>query len=232
MEKHILIKFLDEIEKNPLIEIHKVNKEVFKLDTFLAEMQIETLKKKLKVEVDINSMIINNYQYSNLNLSWLAKSKEFIYGGFRFYDWMISLSRTSDFWKIDFSLGPSDNIPEELREFEKLNWIDKQEWRDDWRYGCFIREKGIFPPKIAFFDKNWFAPMDMSFDEYITAMVASCAVMGWQYFYIDYNQELPHLERAVIDMEKAVKYLPELFPNKDFSFHQNRLKELKKIKNF
>jgi hypothetical protein len=169
--------------------------------------------------------------FSSSSIAWQDRNENSIYGGFLINGLWESLVLESEFWKIDFSLAPDAEIPDKLKHFEKLNWFEKQSWGDDWRYGCFIREKGVFPPKIAFFDKNWFTPMDLSLDEYFDAMFASCAVCGWQYFYIDYNQELPHLNKAIEDMENAVNLLPKLFPDKDFSYHENKLNELKKIKN-
>lgn len=62
-------------------------------------------------------------------------------------------------------------------------------------------------------------------------MFQSCAINGWQYFYINWQQEIPHKNKAIEDMEKAVKYLPRLFPEIDFSYHKEKLEEIKKIVN-
>jgi len=169
--------------------------------------------------------------FASSSLAWTNSNESFIYGGFKINGLWEALVVKSSFWKIDFSLAPDAEVPEELKHFEQLNWFEQQAWADDWRYGCFIREKGVFPPKIAFFDKNWYTPMGLDLEGYFDAMFASCAVQGWQYFYIDYNQEIPHLEKAVEDMERAVKLLPKLFPDMDFSYHAQKLEELKQIKN-
>jgi hypothetical protein len=230
MSHNRLLEFIKEIEENPRIDLKSLKKEVFEIDPFFSQMQIDSMKNHLGAEIKTDSAVITFYPISNTELSYSGKTYDFLYGGFQFFDWWLFLCTVSEFWKIDFSLAPNENIPQHLKPFENLCCFEKQKWRDDWRYGCFYRETGIFPPKTAFFDKNWYTIMDLSFDEYVDSMICSCAVMGWQYFYIDFNQEIPHLNRAVNDMEIAIKNLPELFPEKDFSFHKERLKELKTIK--
>ncbi len=231
MTEYKLLEFIKEIEENPAIDVKSVKKEVFEVDTFFSQMQIESMKNHLGAEIDTDSAVIKYYPQSNLELSYWGITDDFIYGGFQIFDWWLFLCTESEFWKIDFSLGPGEEIPQHLKNFENLCSFEKQSWRDDWRYGCFYREERVFPPKIALFDKNWFTIMNLSFEEYFESMINSGAVMGWQYFYIDFNQEIPHLKRAINDMETAVKNLPKLFPEKDFSFHIERLKELKSIKN-
>lgn len=84
------------------------------------------------------------------SICWNYEGEDFIYGGFKLSGLWDALARESKFWKEDFSLGPDVEVPEELKHFEKLGWFEKQAWCD----GCFIQEKGVFPPKIAFFDKT------------------------------------------------------------------------------
>ncbi len=161
--------------------------------------------------------------FSGYKICWHYEKDEFIYGGFRINGISEALALKSEFWKVDFSLASDQEVPEELKHFEKLNWFEKQAWGDDWRFGCFIRDKGVFPPQIAFFDRNWYVPMPLSLEEYFDAMFASCAVKGWQYFYVDIDNDFPHLEKALEDMEKAIRLLPKIFPNMDFSYHINKL---------
>jgi hypothetical protein len=222
-------KFRQDIMANPNLEINEAeSKDFLELSDSSIQWFIEDLKNigKITVEPKYASVL----KFSNISIKWKAKSQNyFLYGGFLINGIFEALSNPSTFWKIDFSLPNDASVPENLKHFEKLNWFEKQAWGDDWRYGCFVRGTKKFPPKIAFFDKNWYTVMDLSFEDYFNAMIESCAVKGWQYFYIDWHQEIPHKKIALEDMELAVKALPELFPKKDFTYHINKLKEIKTI---
>ena len=165
--------------------------------------------------------------FAGASLVWHVADEEFLYGGFKINGLWESLVVPSQFWKVDFSLPPDVEVPEHLAHFEKLGWFEKQAWGDDERFGCFIREPGTFPPHIAFFDRNWYVPMELSLPEYFEAMFASCAVKGWQYFYIDITKDTPHLDAALEDMERAVRLLPAIFGARDFSYHAERLRQVK-----
>ncbi len=165
--------------------------------------------------------------FDGASLMWHVADDEFLYGGFKINGLWESLAVPSQFWKVDFSLPPDVEVPENLAHFEKLGWFEQQAWGDDWRFGCFVRKPGTFPPHIAFFDRNWYVPMEFSLSQYYDAMFASCAVKGWQYFYIDIAKDMPHVEAALEDMERAVRLLPTIFPERDFSYHAERLRQVK-----
>ena len=223
-------KFRNSLKENPNVEINEAEwKDFLQLSNLSVQWAIEDLATigKITVEPKYSSVI----KFSGLTIKWKSKSQNyFLYGGLIINGIFEALSNPSTFWKIDFSLPPDVKVPDNLKHFEKLNWFEKQAWGDDWRYGCFIRGEKKFPPKIAFFDRNWYTILNMSFQEYFDAMIASSAVKGWQYFYIDWNQEIPHKIIALEDMELAVKALPELFPKQDFTYHINKLNEIKGIK--
>lgn len=160
------------------------------------------------------------------DIAFFYPSQNFIYGGLKMNGITESFVQSSDFWKFYFDLGPSDLVPKELKPMESLNWFEQQSYSDDGRFGCFQRQEGLFPPPIIFFDKGWITAMDLSITEYFNALFDSCGVKGWQYFYIDWNQEVPYKEEAIIDMKKAVEILPQLFPQMDFSYHKQRLSEI------
>ena len=135
-----------------------------------------------------------------------------------------SLTEKSDFWKGAFSLPPDKEVPEELKHFEKLGWFERQVW-DDGRRGCFIKQEGKFPPPIVFYNFDHYVEMKMSFDEYLTTMFDMYAVKGWQFFYVDIDENFSKLDLALEDMRIASEQLPLLFPNKDWSFHINKYQE-------
>jgi hypothetical protein len=223
-------RFRDSLKSNPHLEAKETEWDDFlQLSSSSTKWMIDDLAKIGKIIVDPGHVDI--LKLSGVSAKWKnKKGNYFLYGGFVFNGIYEALANPSTFWKTDFSLAPDAAIPAKLKRFTKLNWFEKQSWGDDWRFGCFVRGAKKFPPKIAFFDRNWFTPLDLSFDGYLDALVASCAVKGWQYFYVDWDQEIPHQSIAVEDMKLAVKALPKLFPKQDFTHHSSKLDEVMKLK--
>ncbi len=174
------------------------------------------------------SSMSNAWSYTNEN-------NEFIYGGYLFNGILDLFVEESGFWDVYNSINKHEPDEEELEFLKKLNWFEKQAWGDDGKFGCFLREPGDFPPPIYFYDYGALYPMRLTLEEYFNGMIASCGVRGWQYFYLDYSKiEIPDLpkvnkELIVKDLAFIVKMLPALFPDNDFSFHINKLEEIKKI---
>lgn len=195
------------------------------LEEGVLEMVVEDIQRDYGVKLAGGDT--DYIEFDGSFLMWHVADNEFLYGGFTINGLWESLVVPSQFWKVDFSLPPDAAVPDELAHFEKLGWFEKQAWGDDERFGCFIREPGTFPPHIAFFDRNWYVPMELSLEEYFEAMFASCAVKGWQYFYIDITKDTPHVDAALEDMERAVRLLPAIFPQRDFGYHAERLRQVK-----
>ncbi len=187
----------------------------------------------------INNFIIDKryldyFKVINNSCCWIYTNKEnqFIYGGFLLYGCTDALCFESDFWKIYNPIDGQKLDDNELEFFKKLNWFDKQSWGDDGKYSCFLREPGEFPPKLYFYDCGAYFPMTITFDEYFDAMIASCGVRGWQYFYIDIPDDFPdfrEVNKTVVlkDLEFILEMLPKLFPDKDFSYHIGRMEYIK-----
>ena len=117
---------------------------------------------------------------------------------------------------------------------KKLNWFEKQSWSDDGKFGCFLRQPGDFPLPIYFYDSGAYFSMPLSLEAYFDAMIDSCAVRGWQYFYIDIPEQFPEFRevnkhKVLAEMELTLNLLPNLFQNKDFSYHMNRFEGFKNI---
>lgn len=52
-------------------------------------------------------------------------------------------------------------------------------------FGCVKLEKGKFPNQFYFYDSGIIYPLPFkSYKEYLTAMINSACVVGWQYFYV------------------------------------------------
>jgi len=95
---------------------------------------------------------------------------------------------------------------------------------DDSMRGCFIKEEGDFPPPIAFCNagSEWYVKLDFDYYKYMELLFQNYGFKGWQYFYIDIVKEIPRLDQVLDDMRVAVKTLPLLFPDKDWSYHQKK----------
>ena len=232
--------FIDYLLSNKTIEKNedKTTSKVTNSPDFFIDNQI----KSIYVNKGIN--IGDNYRYffaiSDISSCWSYTNKynEFIYGGCCFNGLSEALAQRSEFWDVFNSLNCHDPSEEELVFLKKLNWFEKQSRGDgDGKFGCFLREPGEFPPKIYFYDSGAYFPMNTTLEEYFDAMIDSCAVRGWQYFYIDFPDTFPELrevnkEKILVELVRTVTVLPKLFPDKYFSYHQERFKEIeKKLKN-
>jgi len=208
------------------------------------DLPLDYLKEETDFIFELKKISIKDSFYDFFNISRLEscwsytnENNEFIYGGFSFNGISEALAQASDFWDVFNSLNRHDPSEEELEFLKKLNWFEKQAWGDDGKFGCFLREPGYFPSKIYFYDNGAYFPMNTSLEEYFDAMIASCAVRGWQYFYIDFPDEFPELrevnkEKVLAELVRTITVLPRLFPDKDFSYHQKRFREIEsKLKN-
>jgi hypothetical protein len=205
-----------------------INMDVLSLSDRLLKRKIPLLAEKWNILMKDEDLEVFNL--SGLSICWTYTNKEnqFIYGSFLLNGFTEALIFASDFWEIYNSLNTHKPDNNELEFLEKLNWFEKQSSGDDGKYGCFLREPGEFPPKIYFYDRGAYFPMAISFDQYLDAMIASCAVRGWQYFYIDIPDDFPDFDevnKSVVlkDLEFIIEMLPKLFPDKDFSYHIKRM---------
>ena len=226
--------FIDYLLRNKTIEIDEeiTSSKVIVSSDFFIDNQIKSIYMNKGIKIG------DNYRYffsiSDLSSCWCYtnENNEFIYGGFWFNGLSEALAQTSKFWDVFNSLNRYRPSEEELAFLKKLNWFEKQAWGDDGKFGCFLREPGDFPPKIYFYDSGAYFPMNTSLEEYFDAMIASCAVRGWQYFYIVFPDEFPELrevnkEKVLAELTRTITVLPRLFPDKDFSYHEKRFYEIK-----
>ena len=225
------INYLYKVENIELIED--------KMCTRVLDLPHDYLEWRSKFIFEHKKIYISEYYYAFFNVSILKscwsytnENNEFIYGGFLFNGISEALAQSSKFWDVFNSLNRYKPSEEELAFLKKLNWFEKQAWGDDGKFGCFLREPGDFPPKIYFYDSGAYFPMNTSLEEYFDAMIASCAVRGWQYFYIDFPDEFPELrkvnrEKVLAELTRTITVLPRLFPDKDFSYHEKRFYEIK-----
>jgi hypothetical protein len=230
---------------NSLYDVNSIELVEEKMCTEVMDLPQEYLERRAKFLYEHKKITVKECFYGFFNISKLKscwcytnENNEFIYGGFWFNGLSEALAQRSKFWDVFNSLNRHHPSEEELEFLKKLNWFEKQAWAGgDGKFGCFLREPGDFPPKIYFYDSGAYFPMNISLEEYFDAMIASCAVRGWQYFYIDFPDKFPELrevnrEKVLAELTRTVTVLPRLFPDRDFSYHQERYREIeRKLKN-
>lgn len=181
------------ISNNNQLKVEKNNiEEIKESKDYISNMIFEQATKAIAVEIPKA-----DYQYdsiSSLILDWSAVAEPdetYLWGGFQILGLFESLGYPSHFWKIynDSRFWKNNPQPEAeaiSEEFlPKLNFFHKSGHGDDGTFGCILREKGVYPCPIYFYDKGIWFKMDMTLGEYYDTMILCKAVFYWQYFYID-----------------------------------------------
>jgi len=194
-----LEKFIIEISNNDKITIDKNNiEEVKKSADFFSQRLLSRAEERINLIIPEE-----DFQYDSIGsliLDWDATTnesdEEYLWGGFQLLSLIESLGVNSHFWDIynnDNRFWGNNPQPEAeaiWKEFlPKLNYFQKSGHGDDGTYGCILREEGVYPCPIYFFDSGIWFKMDMTLEEYYNTMIACKAVYYWQYFYID-TQEI------------------------------------------
>jgi hypothetical protein len=221
-----------EKNKNIKLENHLINKEILSLSVSSINRKTNLIKEMRSIIFKESDYEIFNYSGISFCWSYTNESNQFIYGGYLFNGFTEALAQEPNFWDVYNLINKYTPDKTEMELLKKLNWFEKQSWGDDGKFGCFLREPGYFPPKIYFYDYGACFPTTLTLEQYFDAMIASCAVRGWQYFYIDIPDIFPELSKVnkslvLRDVEFIVEMLPKLFPDRDFSYHEDRLKYLK-----
>ena len=166
-------------------------------------------------------------EIGSLTLDWNATTnvpnEEYLWGGFKFHTFSSALESPSYFWDIynnDIRFWKNNPQPEAeavWKEFlPKLNYFHKSGHGDDGTYGCILREEGVYPCPVYFFDSGIWFKMDMSLEEYYNTMIACKAVYYWQYFYIDTQEIVQKLGNyKPVFIEYGAKYVEGPHPFSD-----------------
>lgn len=167
---------------------------------------------------------IESLNLATVSIAWrslLGLPGVVLRGGFTFNGTTDALIFSTDYFKNSRNVESGNDYAQKLGWFEYLPI-------DDYMRGCFIKEPGIFPPSIAFCNAgaNWYAKLEFDYYKYIELLFQNYGFKGWQYFYMDIVKEIPNLDEVLDDMRVAVKTLPLLFPDKDWSYHQQRYDEV------
>lgn len=184
-----LEKLVTEICNNDKIHVEENNIDKIKNRTFFCQRILSNAKEFMKVDFPEE-----DYQYdsiSGLILDWSSTTnepdEEYIWGGYDILGLFESLGYPSDFWDIYNNDGrfwknnPQPEAEAIWKEFlPKLNYFHKSGHGNDGTYGCLLREEGVYPCPIYFFDSGIWFKMDMSLEKYYDTMIACKAVYYWQ----------------------------------------------------
>lgn len=215
--KDLILKTIAELEANTNIRIVDGTRKYEVLDDFIFEMEVERLKEdNFKCNESHKELI----SLSDFLLSWegdITNVDMVLTGGFNFNSIADALLMTSTFWKGAFSIGEGDPVPLHLADFSNLGWFAKQPW-DDGRRSCFFKDSNVFPPRVAFYSRGWYATLDSSLEEYLKQMFLMCGAKGWQFFFIELTSDMTYKEDILNDMRVIVEQFPLLFPEGNWEF--------------
>lgn len=188
----------------------------------------ENFKEVLEiVNIDVPKEDWKYLDLGSIMLDWDSitneHDEEYLWGGFKIHSYSSALSTPSHFWdnyNNDSRFWKNNSQPEAeaiWKEFlPKLNYFQKSGHGDDGTYGCILREEGVYPCPIYFFDSGIWFKMNMSLEEYYDTMIACKAVYYWQYFYIDTQEIVKKLGNyKPVYIEYDAKYLQGPHPFSD-----------------
>lgn len=218
------------LQNNPNIEIGRYSSDTNYYDCEPPSGRfLERRKKELEEEnIIISDKDMEYFNLSNIIVNWDDILKEptdvkVLRGGFVINDITDPLIYPTDYFKNVTNIKNDGDYSRQLGWFERLPM-----GVDDSMRGCFIKEEGDFPPPIAFCNagSEWYVKLDFNYNKYMELLFENYGFKGWQYFYIDIVKEIPRLDQVLDDMRVAVKTLPLLFPDKDWSYHQKKYQDV------
>ena len=204
-----------------------------------------------KLDIDILEEDYHFFNYTGMRLDWDNSKNngfhEYLFGGFDLYGINSALVYPTKFHESYYTPELSNR---DKNLISQLGYFQKSGHGDDGVFGCLLREKGVYPPKLYLFDHNVIFPLDMTFQQYFDNMLKCNAVTLWQYFFIEpevivdklkdisiekwhslYEDKLGDVSRAhgvLAHMEKVVRMFPRLFPDTDITFFQEKYDALEK----
>lgn len=220
------LKCLAELENNPNIEFtdDKPKKELAGFSQRKLIFAQEDILDMGKIKLSDDDL--KYLKFATVSFAWrslLSLSDVVLKGGFVFNGITDALLFPTDDFKNKTNIKGDEDYSEKLGWFHRLPM-----GVDDSMRGCFIKEEGSFPPPIAFCNggADWYIKLDFDYYKYMELLFQNYGFKGWQYFYMDIVKEIPNLDEVLDDMRVAVKTLPLLFPDKDWSYHKQRYEEV------
>lgn len=218
---------LDELTANSSIEILKrfTNFEIRDI------LSASSIKRKQQIirelsEIEIPESDFIYTKLSDISVAWQSiLPGKVLSGGFRMNAMTDALYIRSHFWKSAFSLAPDKEMPDHLKHLNRLSWFQKSADETTQAMGCFIIQPGKFPPPAVIYYRGWYDEKDFGFEKYLTTMVENYAFESWQFFYVDFPKDIKDLDEILDNMKFAVEMLPEIFPDKDWSYHAKKYED-------
>lgn len=204
--------FMREIADNPNIKIEKNNIDEIKGEKpFISERAVRRAQETMGIEIP--QEVYDHQAISSLRLKWTASGQydwdndvelRYLKGGFAIDGLLSALGGESSFWKNyngDSRFWKTDYQQEAKAVYEtflpQLNDFQSsargESEASDGTYGCILREKGVYPCPVYFFDSGMWFEMNMTVEQYYDAMMHCKAVYYWQYFYIDTDKIVKEL---------------------------------------
>ncbi|MBB5332608.1 hypothetical protein [Chryseobacterium koreense] len=219
--------FINELKQNPHISVNEEsvadNREL--LEYRDNEECFEEVYEDWKIRVPEEDWKYNDL--GSLCLDWDSVTdqpgEEYLWGGFQLHTFSSALSSPSDFWdRYNDSPRFWRNNPQPEAEaiwetfLPKLNYINGSGHGSDGTFGCILREEGIYPCSVYFFDSGIWFEMDMNLETYYNTMIDCKAVYYWQYFYIKTEEIVKKLGNfKPVFIEYDAKYLEGPHPFAD-----------------
>ncbi|MBX2950360.1 MAG: hypothetical protein KF704_13860 [Crocinitomicaceae bacterium] len=219
--------FINELKNNPHISVNEEsvadNREL--LEYCNKKKNFEKVFEKTKIRVSEE-----DWKYEDLgalSLDWDATTnepdEEYFWGGFQLQNFSAALSSRSNFWNRYNSQRFWKNNPQPEAEavwetfLPKLNYINGSGHGSDGTFGCILREEGIYPCPVYFYDSGIWFKMDLEMREYYEKMLDCKAVYYWQYFYVateEIVQKLGNFKPVLIEYDEKYLEGPHPFGDK------------------
>lgn len=219
--------FISDLKNNPFVCVREENVEENRrlLKFRHPEERFEEVYEDMKIKVPKE-----DWKYQDLGalcLDWDAVTdkpdESYLWGGFQLHTFASALSSHSNFWEpYNDSARFWKNNPQPEAEaiwedfLPKLNYINGSGHGNDGTFGCLLREDGVYPCPLYFYDSGIWFKLDMTLEEYYNTMLQCKAVYYWQYFYIDTDEIVKKLGNYhPVYTEEGAKFLlgPHAFDN-------------------
>lgn len=212
LENNANIEFLEDYTKKEISSISE-RKRIYAQEDILEMARIK-----------LNDTDLEIFNFVSVAIGWkslLSLGDIVLKGGFVFNGFTDALILSTDYFKN------RKNIKGDIDYSNQMGWFERLPIGvDDSMRGCFIKEEGDFPPPIAFSNDGWYIKLDFDYYKYMELLFENYGFKGWQYFYMDIVKEIPYLEDVLDDMRVAVKTLPLLFPDEDWSYHEKKYQDV------
>lgn len=221
--------FFEEIRNHPQVQIFVINEQYKDISKPSVGMEIFEEQMNIKLTNEDKEL----YTIGRIELDWSRPSKEenFIQGGFYIEPFgnLYIYPSNGDFWWRD------EVKKDEIEKNEFLKYTNPFQFDHNlagyrgysYILGIIDIKDYVWPAPVYCFHQGDIFKFEGTMHDYYEAMLASYAVTYWQYFYVEIPPNHPKLTEIIQVMDRNLRILQELFPQSDFSYHQNSLDKVK-----